>query len=270
MTDVVLSEKAAHRIDNLVASWPQAVLFTGEPGLGINYIARSILPKQQIISHIVPQPSSSTSTMKQIGVERIRELYKETRNTYKTAAFVLIESADTMSISAQNAILKLLEEPQPNVHFVLTSHDSHKLLPTIQSRVHTTVFPKVSTEQSIELIDTLGIKDDLVKKQLLFIADGLPAEITRLAQDSDYFRTVHDRIIRAKNLIEADSYGKLQLLFTMPKDRGEVLQTIYAMCRLLTVSPKRKGMKTLSLLQQAARDIEQGGNVKLQLLRSVL
>ena len=48
---------------------------------------------------------------------------------------ILIESADLMTVQAQNALLKLLEEPPPALTFLLTVTQKDALLPTILSRV---------------------------------------------------------------------------------------------------------------------------------------
>lgn len=46
----------------------------------------------------------------------------------------IIDAADEMNTGAANALLKLLEEPPPEVTFLVISHQPHRLLPTIRSR----------------------------------------------------------------------------------------------------------------------------------------
>ena len=46
----------------------------------------------------------------------------------------LIEDADTMNTAAQNAALKLLEEPPQGVYFILCARNPALLLPTVRSR----------------------------------------------------------------------------------------------------------------------------------------
>ncbi len=46
----------------------------------------------------------------------------------------LIEDADRMNLQAQNAALKLLEEPPAGVHFLLCVTNPQQLLPTVRSR----------------------------------------------------------------------------------------------------------------------------------------
>ncbi len=47
---------------------------------------------------------------------------------------VLVAGADDMTEQAQNALLKVLEEPPDNTVFVLLAENSKSLLPTIRSR----------------------------------------------------------------------------------------------------------------------------------------
>ena len=70
------------------------------------------------------------------GVDNIRELqevisYAPTRDRYK---ILIIDEAHMLSKAAFNALLKTLEEPPPNVIFVLATTELQKVLPTILSR----------------------------------------------------------------------------------------------------------------------------------------
>ena len=85
-----------------------------------------------------PDHLTIISDKKNIGVELIRDLsyfFEKTAHIgfMKTA---LVNQADTMTISAANALLKTLEEPTTNSFIILTTHNSDLLLPTIISRCH--------------------------------------------------------------------------------------------------------------------------------------
>ena len=74
-----------------------------------------------------------------------RSFHKEEIAALRRDAFVrpneapcrvfILAGAEQMSIQAQNALLKLLEEPPATVQFLLTSENASALLPTVVSRV---------------------------------------------------------------------------------------------------------------------------------------
>ena len=71
-----------------------------------------------------------------ISVDKVRELF-DLCSTHKTSPYyIVINHAETMNEQAENAILKLLEEPKENYHFVLFTKEPSELLPTILSRAN--------------------------------------------------------------------------------------------------------------------------------------
>lgn len=79
---------------------------------------------------------SSKKASKQIRVEQIRDL----ADFFSLSAHqggrrvVVIHPAEAMNPNAANALLKNLEEPPPDLLFILVTHKSQQLLPTILSR----------------------------------------------------------------------------------------------------------------------------------------
>ena len=71
-----------------------------------------------------------------IRVEQIRDLGRRltTHPTFSTRRMVVIDGAEAMETSAANALLKMLEEPPLGTIFILISHATGRLLPTIRSR----------------------------------------------------------------------------------------------------------------------------------------
>lgn len=79
----------------------------------------------------------------QIGVDNVREqiiseVYLKPRNA-KRKIFI-IEEGDILSQEAQNALLKVLEEPPSYVTFIICVTKKEKLLPTVLSRSQTVSF----------------------------------------------------------------------------------------------------------------------------------
>lgn len=95
---------------------------------------------------------------KNISVEQVREMQKVLHmasflNSYKIA---LIDKAEDLSESAQNALLKILEEPKSKTILILIISDYNLLLPTIVSRCQVIKFLPLANELIFDHLITLG------------------------------------------------------------------------------------------------------------------
>ncbi|MBU1343632.1 MAG: DNA polymerase III subunit delta' [Proteobacteria bacterium] len=110
-----------------------------------------------------------------ISISQIREMGLAISSRPNEAKFrmVLILNSDLMNNQAQNALLKLLEEPPEKTFFILTATSISLLLPTIISRCRKIRFRP--------LTDAL-IKERLINK---FMVDGQQAHIAAKTADSD-------------------------------------------------------------------------------------
>ena len=72
-----------------------------------------------------------------IGVDAIRQLRSDAyiRPNDASAKVYFINGASLMNEAAQNALLKILEQPPENVYFILGDKTVNELLPTVLSRV---------------------------------------------------------------------------------------------------------------------------------------
>ncbi len=84
----------------------------------------------------VEEAEDDEGVRKGIHVSQIREIERATAlKPYEgLTRVVIIDPAEEMTAAAQNAFLKTLEEPPPQVVFVLVAVDESRLLPTIRSR----------------------------------------------------------------------------------------------------------------------------------------
>jgi DNA polymerase-3 subunit delta' len=71
--------------------------------------------------------------------------------------FFVIEQADLMNASAQNALLKTLEEPEGRTAIVLLSESGFFLFPTIRSRCQTVQFARLDERLIVEELVKRGI-----------------------------------------------------------------------------------------------------------------
>jgi replication-associated recombination protein RarA len=116
-----LTEKLKHLInsDNL----PNTILFVGPRGQG----------KKTLAGWLANQLGASLYIPEDVKIDSIREVNADSR-TISSPKVYLLADAEDMTIQAQNALLKLSEEPPEHAYIVITVQDTNTLLPTILSR----------------------------------------------------------------------------------------------------------------------------------------
>lgn len=172
-----------------------------------------------------------------ISIEQMRKMIASLSTKQLENRFVVIRPADKLGIDAENAILKTLEEPGENVHFVLVTDNPSKLLPTILSRGALFIWrggvsqiDKISADKKVmELArrlviarpaDLVGIANDLTSKK-----DGVRAfvlEVLAVAIEMSYksyfktgkagFLTKIPKLITAYENVERNGHIKLHLV----------------------------------------------------------
>lgn len=105
--------------------------------------------------------TTKKSASQQISIEQIRKL---TDFVYMTGhqdgyKIILIYPAETMNRAAANALLKKLEEPPANVLFILVTHQTQHVLPTIRSRCQQIAMPIPDAETSMAWLKQQAIND---------------------------------------------------------------------------------------------------------------
>lgn len=269
-----VSDTTKEFLKDFARSLPHGVLLTGPVGAGLYTLAEQMARDNGNLLVKVSPESKRTGSLAAISIERIRELYVETRARQSIPSFVIIDDADAMTTAAQNSLLKLLEEPNESIHFILTSHSPDRLLATIRSRVRTLAVPPISTIESRRLLHSIGISDPLAEQRLLYVADGLPAELRRLAETDGDFKSLSSRVQTARRLIEGNIYDRLAVAASLNEDRAGTLKVIETVILLLrrsiTNNPDQATLRFIDRLLDASDAIRANGNTKLHLAAAIV
>jgi replication-associated recombination protein RarA len=260
-------------LQTLSKDMPQSIILSGTTGVGLLTVANYITNNQAILV----KPLNAKGEEDQAGtisVEIIRRLYDQSRTKTTSRRFIIIDNADMMSHGAQGAFLKLLEEPPAMTHFILTSHVTSKLLPTIRSRAQHIAMQLLTTEQSRQFVDDANVEDTTKKAQLQFLAGGLPAELTRLINDKDYFALRAGVISDARVLITGTEYQKLRIVHKYKQNREDAARLIDSAIAILrhslTIKPQPSAIKQLGSLLDVRERIIRNQSTMLQLSKAVL
>lgn len=276
MNEPIVHPSTKLLLDSLIADLPQSVLLIGPIGVGLGTIAKYIAAQNQTQPSIVlPEKDDKIDLEKGvISVDMIRRLYMQTRTIETKKRIIIIDYAERMGIGAQNAFLKLLEEPGQGTYFILATHSSSKLLPTITSRVRLLEIRSITVDQSNTLLDHLDVQDKTKRLQLLFMATGLPAELNRLVGDNGYFEQQSNIMRDARTLLQSKIYEKLLVAHKYKDSRPDALILLsYAeniLRRSISAKPQLGLILQIDGLLGAYQHIQANGNIRLCLARLVL
>ncbi len=276
MVKPILNSASEKIFNAIVKTLPQSLLLTGDSGVGLSTIAKHFAELRNIKpSVILPEKDEKVDLDKGvISVDIMRRLYTETSTKTVSERIIIIDYAERMTHQAQNAFLKLLEEPGANIHFILVSHSVAKLLPTVISRVERLDVKPISSEQSRLFLDDLGVTDSTKRSQLMFMADGLPAELTLLARDEGYFKQRSETVRDARELLRGTSYQKLLIANRYKDNRASSLSLLRDASKILRISmsanPNPDTIEVIDKILKTYQRIEANGNIRLSLAWMVL
>lgn len=254
---------------------PQALLVAGPVGIGLSAVHTHFGDELGIIAQVIlPEKDEKVDVEKGvISVDSVRRIYDMTKTIETGKRLIVIDFAERMGVQAQNAFLKLLEEPGKNTHFMLLTHEPAKLLPTIHSRVQQFDVRSITETQSEELLDELGIKDPQKRSQLLFMASGLPAELSRLSSDERYFEARAQIVRDARTFLQGSEYDRLKLAAMYKDDRNKALLLIDDTLKMLQRNIEQGKIELIPKVEkllEAYQRLEANGNVRLQLAAAMV
>ncbi len=157
------------------------------------------------------------------------------------AALLIFPEAD-VSFPAEthaesgNALLKTLEEPRPNVHFVLLAERPHRLLPTIRSRCQYVRFSRLPPAVLERILSEHGVKEDK-RAAAVALAGGRADRALALAEEGNAEALVE----RAMTLDKVTRENKPGTIIEISEDTSQhadlelLLETLVAFYRDVAV-----------------------------------
>ncbi len=121
---------------------------------------------------------------KEIGIDRVRELKRLMRlqPMLGTTKVAIIDEAPLLTMAAQNALLKMLEEPPDHSLLILVASSPDALLPTVRSRCQRLQFAPLPTETVASIVAGVAGIEAPVARELALLAEGSPGRALTLGR----------------------------------------------------------------------------------------
>ncbi|HEM3725825.1 TPA: DNA polymerase III subunit delta' [Streptococcus suis] len=132
-----------------------------------------------------------------IKTETVRELVKNfSQSGFESSTQVfIIRDAEKMHANAANSLLKVIEEPQSDIHIFLLTNQEEAVLPTIKSRTQMMAFP-----QNLPALERMLEEKGLLKTEASLLARLVASqeEARRLAENKSFL----DLVSQSKKFID--------------------------------------------------------------------
>jgi DNA polymerase-3 subunit delta' len=181
---------------------------------------------------VVGVETSDGGAHKDIGIDQVREVGRNVnlRPFEGRCRVVIIDPADAMNEAAQNAFLKTLEEPPPDVVFVLITSRPQALRETILSRCQRLDLAPLPVPQLEEALRQRWSVAPRQAQLLARLSRGRLGWAIAAYQDEEMMRVRHEALMDIRTLPERTIQGRFayvsEVASRFSRDRATVLAVL--------------------------------------------
>ena len=145
-----------------------------------------------------------------IGIDAVREIknFLWQKPNVSPRRTLILDEAEFLTAEAQNALLKITEEPPASSLIILVSSDPDGLLPTIMSRIEKVYFGLVPEKEIVEWLAKERKLTAADAKKFAKLSFGKPGLAVRLAEDEN----LKNNIALAEKLLKIQPAARRDLI----------------------------------------------------------
>jgi len=180
------NSRSQNELKNFLQNHQRTVALTGPSQLGKHSFAR-----ESIEGSVHPTDSLFMGD----GIDGVREATEFCRNSPLNGDFriLVVDDAGSLGEPAQDALLKMTEEPHSSMKVVLIAHDLGHLQPALRSRIrHVLKWSPLSANEMKTYAESISA---VVCSPLLALSSGLPG-LYRAMMESAGFEELYEYVVR--------------------------------------------------------------------------
>jgi hypothetical protein len=283
MNEAAISPTTLKQINKYTDNPAHMLILVGVNGVGKTRIAEGILSNLLGVTNekkirfnrytLFLEPVNGV-----IPIDAVRDVQRflrlKTTGVSELRRGIVIEHSEALTIEAQNALLKVLEEPPMDTAIIMTVHSANVLLPTIYSRSQSINVNRPSKSDLFAYFTKKGYQDQDINR-MYSLTNGLPGLMSALLGD-DQSHPLLEAVKTAKELLETTRYSRLTQINALSKDRPKIIALVYALQRIAQASLAqsiKKGSRQsvmrwhniLSSAIKAQEELSMNSNAKLVL-----
>jgi len=245
---LVIHAATKSQYERIIKNPPHGLLINGADGVGKTAIAQRLLAEilDVSIDKLITYPYylQITAMANTISIDTVREIKHffelKTIGMQTIRRGILIEHAESLTIEAQNALLKTIEEPPADSIIVLTVGHEQLLLPTIVSRLQRFTIHRPKDKKTLAHFSAL-INDPVKVTAALALSNGLPGLTHAIL-----FSEEHPLLLgieKAKVFLRASKFTRLNLIDEYVQQKDSLLMFMQALLRIAESSLQQTAQK---------------------------
>ena len=226
---MLLSGRSKILLDNIDLKSNQAIVLVNDDIEYLKSIYKDVASRALEISvdklRDYPYIIKIETTKSSLGVDEVRNLESKLSLAISSKKLinriVIIEQGNIITVSAQQSLLKIIEETPKGTLIIILISSLNKLLPTIRSRTRNIEILKPNIDEAVSYYSNFDKKE---VEQNYLISEGNPLVLDALLNKTNI--AVNDQLKLAKQIISMEKIDRISLINDLVEDKTKLIETI--------------------------------------------
>ncbi|GEM_PF-1049274 len=226
---MLLSGRSKILLDNIDLKSNQAIVLVNDDIEYLKSIYKDVASRALEISvdklRDYPYIIKIETTKSSLGVDEVRNLESKLSLAISSKKLinriVIIEQGNIITVSAQQSLLKIIEETPKGTLIIILISSLNKLLPTIRSRTRNIEILKPNIDEAVSYYSNFDKKE---VEQNYLISEGNPLVLDALLNKTNV--AVNDQLKLAKQIVSMEKIDRISLINDLVEDKTKLIETI--------------------------------------------